>query len=224
MVLNFQYFLRLLDTSYLPAHRSWTKSESSNSETSYEYVTSEYLGSDSRYDGKITAGSDKRSDQGSRMETIPEEYEPKVSVKEILARFENLRDEKHRSKDKNNNNCINVENKAVVIKEHKKTASKDHKLVVEKPIQAKTQKQQETKVYSSTTSVLELVTQSADQIQKITKDNSEKDVSVISGSSSGSVSILDSSSASSSVSSGDSGTGSAKMEVTYFYFIKYLFT
>lgn len=218
MVLNFQYFLRLLDTSYLHAHRSWTKSESSNSETSYEYVTSEYLGSESRYDGKITAGSDKRSDQGSRMETIPEEYEPKVSVKEILARFENLRDEKHRSKDKNNNKCINVENKAVVIKEHKKTANKDHKLVVEKPIQAKTQKQ-ESKVYSSTTSVLELVTQSADQTQKITKDSSEKDVSVISGSSSGSVSILDSSSASSSVSSGDSGTGSAKMEVMYFYFI-----
>lgn len=65
--------------------RSWTKSECSNSERAYEYV-----------------GNDKK-DCDKRMETIPEEGEPKVSVKEILARFENL-NEKKDLKDCNNNN------------------------------------------------------------------------------------------------------------------------
>lgn len=64
--------------------RSWTKSECSNSERSYEYV------------------SNDKKDFDKRMETIPEEGEPKVSVKEILARFENLNDKKD-SKDCNNN-------------------------------------------------------------------------------------------------------------------------
>lgn len=65
--------------------RSWTKSEGSISEHSYEYVSSEHL--DRR------ASVDKKFDQVmARMETIPEEgAEPKVSVKEILARFENLK-------------------------------------------------------------------------------------------------------------------------------------
>jgi hypothetical protein len=69
--------------------RSWTKSDGSNSDT-YDYVN----------DGN---GVEKRQDVvGSRMETIPEEAEPKVSVKEILARFENLKDNKD-GKDCNNN-------------------------------------------------------------------------------------------------------------------------
>ncbi|EFA08775.2 hypothetical protein TcasGA2_TC006465 [Tribolium castaneum] len=68
--------------------RSWTKSESSNSD-GYDFVASDSLG-------------EKKQDViSSRMETIPEEAEPKVSVKEILARFENLKDKD--GKDCNNN-------------------------------------------------------------------------------------------------------------------------
>lgn len=61
--------------------RSWGGS-SKDGENSYEYV-----------------GNDNK---GVKMETIPEE-EPKVSVKEILARFENLKEKN--GKDCNNNNC-----------------------------------------------------------------------------------------------------------------------
>lgn len=78
--------------------RSWTKSEGSskdgNSELSYEYVSNEC------------------ADKKKKMETIPEESsEPKVSVKEILARFENLKEKKD-CKDCNNNssNSINSGN------------------------------------------------------------------------------------------------------------------
>lgn len=76
--------------------RSWTKSEGSskdgNSELSYEYVSNDC------------------ADKKKKMETIPEESsEPKVSVKEILARFENLKEKKD-CKDCNNNNSINSGN------------------------------------------------------------------------------------------------------------------
>lgn len=81
--------------------KSWSKSSESldkdeNSEISYEYVSS-----NSSNASKTSA--EKRIDLNkARMETIPEESpEPKVSVKEILARFENLRDSKaHKEKDK----------------------------------------------------------------------------------------------------------------------------
>lgn len=66
--------------------RSWTKSDC-NSESSYEYVGNEKRDCDKRLE--------------ARMETIPEEIEPKISVKAILARFENLNDKK--DKDQNNN-------------------------------------------------------------------------------------------------------------------------
>lgn len=64
--------------------RSWTKSEStsSTSDSSYDYLTNN--------DNDIV----NRNKIYDRMETIPEEGEPKVSVKEILARFENLKDDK----------------------------------------------------------------------------------------------------------------------------------
>lgn len=70
---------------------SWTKTIESlkdrNSEISYEYVSIE---------NSTKPSSEKRLDLNmARMETIPEEgAEPKISVKEILARFENLRDKK----------------------------------------------------------------------------------------------------------------------------------
>lgn len=69
---------------------SWTKSEN-GSENSYEYVSAETAAS----------GDKQKSDKTGRMETIPEEgAEPKVSVKEILARFENLRDKKEKKEKK----------------------------------------------------------------------------------------------------------------------------
>ncbi|KAG5895942.1 hypothetical protein JTB14_016344 [Gonioctena quinquepunctata] len=72
---------------------SWTKSDCSNSERSCEYVTSE------------KRDCEKRLDCLGRMATIPEENEPKVSVREILARFENLK-ENADVKDFNNNNSV----------------------------------------------------------------------------------------------------------------------
>lgn len=75
---------------------SWTRSIESlrdqNSELSYEYVSNE---------NSVKHNADKRIDLNkARMETIPEENsEPKVSVKEILARFENLRDKKEADKE-----------------------------------------------------------------------------------------------------------------------------
>lgn len=78
--------------------RSWNRSESSNSEGCYDYVTNDCS-------ERKTLPVDKKSElNGVRMETIPEENwcEPKVSVKEILARFENLKDTSN--KDYNNNN------------------------------------------------------------------------------------------------------------------------
>nr|CAI5851516.1 unnamed protein product [Callosobruchus analis] len=67
--------------------RSWT-TESTNSERSYEYLSNDKKDCDKRLD--------------TNLETIPEENEPKVSVKAILARFENLKD-KNETKDCNNN-------------------------------------------------------------------------------------------------------------------------
>ncbi|RZB41182.1 unconventional myosin-XV [Asbolus verrucosus] len=84
--------------------RSWTKSEGGTSEGSYEIVSNE--------------GAEKKNGaEKARMETIPEEAEPKVSVKEILARFENLKEKDGKdcsnasskvsnSNDKNNNNSV----------------------------------------------------------------------------------------------------------------------
>lgn len=80
--------------------RSWTKSDC-NSESSYEYLGNEKRDCDKRLD--------------NRMETIPEENEPKISVKAILARFENL-NEKKDSKDQNNNsNNITNNNNNITI-------------------------------------------------------------------------------------------------------------
>lgn len=67
--------------------RSWTRSESSNSDSSLDFLAS---------DGGH--GAEKKQEVAvPRMETIPEESEqPKVSVKEILARFENLKEKDHK--------------------------------------------------------------------------------------------------------------------------------
>lgn len=75
--------------------RSWTKSDC-NSESSYEYVGNEKRDCDKRIE--------------SRMETIPEEIEPKISVKAILARFENLNEKK--DKDCNNNTSSSNQTKS----------------------------------------------------------------------------------------------------------------
>lgn len=75
--------------------RSWTKSDC-NSESSYDY-----LGNEKR-------DCDKRPD--NRMETILEENEPKISVKAILARFENLNDKKDKDPNNNSNNITNINN------------------------------------------------------------------------------------------------------------------
>lgn len=119
------------------------------------------------------------------METIPEEYEPKVSVKEILARFENLREDC--KKDKNNNNMGSKNCKTrngmggpVVIEEHRKNHPAEKK---------------EGRVFASTASVLELVGQvSSEQSSKgsdkdstsssacssTTDDSAEKEVIIMS--------------------------------------------
>lgn len=79
--------------------RSWTKSDSSASECDYQ--------SSNEYNEKKS--NDKRLDIiAGRMETIPEEnLEPKVSVKEILARFENLKSNERKDFNNNNNNNVN---------------------------------------------------------------------------------------------------------------------
>lgn len=79
--------------------RSWTKSDCSNSENSYDYIQSNES-SDKKNDRNVV---DKKLEMViGRMETIPEEgIEPKISVKEILARFENLKGGE--KKDSNNN-------------------------------------------------------------------------------------------------------------------------
>lgn len=80
--------------------RSWTKSDGSNSENSYDFNASPECNNNSANDKK---NAEKKLE--ARMETIPEEsLEPKVSVKEILARFENLKSPEER-KDCNNNNA-----------------------------------------------------------------------------------------------------------------------
>ncbi|KAF2895670.1 hypothetical protein ILUMI_10505, partial [Ignelater luminosus] len=90
--------------------RSWTKSESGKdaySEFSYETIASDCSTSDySRINGE------KRLETAlARMETIHEEEnlnaEPKISVKEILARFENLRDKKNKENKDSSNAIIN---------------------------------------------------------------------------------------------------------------------
>lgn len=75
--------------------RSWTKSDC-NSESSYEYLGNEKRECDKRLD--------------NRMETIPEENEPKISVKAILARFENLNEKKDKDQNNNSNNTTNMNN------------------------------------------------------------------------------------------------------------------
>lgn len=89
--------------------RSWTKSDC-NSESSYECVNNDKKDCEKRLD--------------TRMETIPEETEPKVSVKAILARFENLNENKDR--DCTNTNCHNnnnVNNQPKLIQNHCATPS-----------------------------------------------------------------------------------------------------
>lgn len=78
--------------------RSWNKSESGNSDSCYDYVGSEC-------EKKATESA------AGRMETIPEESsgEHKVSVKEILARFENLK-ENCRDYNNNSHNSHNSQN------------------------------------------------------------------------------------------------------------------
>lgn len=86
--------------------KSWSKSTESlnkddNSESSYEYVSNPSTTASAK------GTTDKRIDLNkARMETIPEESpEPKISVKEILARFENLRDQKKEAKKDNDVVC-----------------------------------------------------------------------------------------------------------------------
>lgn len=88
--------------------RSWTKSDGSNSENSYDYISNESCNDKKNERNAV----DKRLEMViGRMETIPEEgVEPKVSVKEILARFENLKGSE--KKDSNNNNQTNLVNSA----------------------------------------------------------------------------------------------------------------
>lgn len=93
--------------------RSWTKSDC-NSESSYEYVGNEKRDCDKRLD--------------SRMETIPEEIEPKVSVKAILARFENLNDKKEKDYNNNSNN-ININNNSY----NNQQKRKEHHSVITTP-------------------------------------------------------------------------------------------
>lgn len=80
--------------------RSWTRSESGSSDRTYDYVE-EKKPSDKRLDSAL-----------ARMETIPEENEPKVSVKAILARFENLKGDKDC-----NNNYSHVNKGGKVVKD-----------------------------------------------------------------------------------------------------------
>lgn len=72
---------------------SWTKTIESlkdgNSEICYEYITND--------NSKVNGDKRLHLSQARIPETIPEE-EPKISVKEILARFENLRDKKEAEK------------------------------------------------------------------------------------------------------------------------------
>ncbi|CAH0564416.1 unnamed protein product [Brassicogethes aeneus] len=113
--------------------RSWAKSESSNSESSYEYITNECNNNDKKISGE------KRLEQVmARMETIPEENEPKISVKEILKRFENLKNPNANIKDFNNNNFNNV-------KEKSGAKTKDTKLTIIKPKETKVIKKEVTK-------------------------------------------------------------------------------
>lgn len=82
--------------------RSWSRSESGSSDRTYDYASVEEK-----------KPSEKRLDSAlARMETIPEENEPKVSVKAILARFENLKGDKDC-----NNNYSNVNKGGKVVKE-----------------------------------------------------------------------------------------------------------
>lgn len=78
--------------------KSWSKSDSIESENGSDFVGD--------YQEK-KSGSEKRSESSmARMETIPEESnEPKISVKEILARFENLKG-RESPKDLNNNSQV----------------------------------------------------------------------------------------------------------------------
>lgn len=94
--------------------RSWAKSESGKdaySEFSYETISSDCSTSD--YTSRIN-GEKRLETALSRMETIQEEEnlnaEPKISVKEILARFENLRDKEHKENKESSiaSNIINI--------------------------------------------------------------------------------------------------------------------
>lgn len=94
--------------------RPWPKTDNTTSDSSYDYLLT------TNNDNDIV---NRRCSSNDRMETIPEESEPKISVKEILARFENLKDNKKFHKPNksvqihtNNNNlnctsgCISVNN------------------------------------------------------------------------------------------------------------------
>ncbi|KAK9739373.1 hypothetical protein QE152_g9077 [Popillia japonica] len=102
--------------------RSWNRSESSNSEGCYDYVTNDCS-------ERKTLPVDKKSElNGVRMETIPEENwcEPKVSVKEILARFENLKDTSNKDYNNNNNQHHKNNNNNNKFENLKDTSNKDY--------------------------------------------------------------------------------------------------
>lgn len=75
-----------------PSIKSWSKSTESLKDETSESASYECVSSSN---SSVKSTAEKRLDLKTRMETIPEESpEPKISVKEILARFENLRDKK----------------------------------------------------------------------------------------------------------------------------------
>lgn len=103
--------------------KSWTRSETGNSENSYEYITNESA------DKKATANNngEKRLDLVmARMETIPEENEPKISVKEILKRFENLKEKSGKDSGTTKDKGVKHKDKqSMKLKENQKDLPKD---------------------------------------------------------------------------------------------------
>ncbi|KAL3274439.1 hypothetical protein HHI36_015827 [Cryptolaemus montrouzieri] len=102
--------------------RSWTKSDGSNSDC-YDYVTADGVSSLE----KKKNGEGKKPDPNQlRMETIPEEGEPKISVKEILARFENLKGKENDL----NNNVVKKDTKEKERKEDKERSVVKEEVIV----------------------------------------------------------------------------------------------
>lgn len=115
--------------------RSWAKSETSSKDGHLvlDAPSCEILSNECQDANKKCA--EKRGDP--RMETIPEESaEPKVSVKEILARFENLKEQNKNGKDikvcnvnSSNNSCV-VSNGETVSSSNSSTSSSSKEVTI----------------------------------------------------------------------------------------------